>query len=129
MALGGHRVFAFIQLVTTGVAGDEFRKNTFARDGRAILRELAKLLSLPKGSYNIRYNRAGIGSSGDVILHGEWLYVCFTADTTAGLGFMYRSRAGQRDYAGGTNQWLPWDALLNLPVTAQVMARCMSTNR
>ena len=66
------------------------------------MRKLATALGLEAGTYEIRSNPAGIGSSGEVTLHGERIYV--QAGCLGGL--LVRSCQGRRDFTGGLNNWL-----------------------
>jgi hypothetical protein len=111
----------------TAVEGTQFEnqqtlKEEWLRTGRSILRKLAKELGLVEGSYDIRINRGGCAVSGDVILHGEWIYVdlsqtCLGPD----YGFMWRFCDGRKDYRGKANQWSKWESLLDLPKLAGIM--------
>lgn len=66
------------------------------------MRKLATALGLEAGTYEVRSNQAGIGSSGEVTLHGEHIYV--QAGCLCGL--LVRACRGRRDFAGGNNNWL-----------------------
>ena len=82
-------------------------KALFHSKGKTFLRNLAKELGLPKGSYDIRSNMGGIAVSGEVTLHGESLYVQLSESCVGGpgVGILYRSCKGRKDYTGGTNNW------------------------
>ena len=132
MPISQKRIKAFVANATGSPiqAYDDFgaaRKALFAKEAKAIARELAKLMGLPKGSYEIRYNPGGIAVCGDVHLHGEGIYVDFS-QTCLGpdWGFMYRSCKGQKDYTGGQNRWMPWKQLLDLPEAARIIAQEMA---
>jgi hypothetical protein len=98
------------------------RKADWLKAGAGIARGLAKALGLPPGSFDVRTNPAGPAVSGDVHLHGEWVYVSLS-QTALGpdFGFMWRLCRGRKDYAGGPNRWAGWDELLDLPVLAAKM--------
>ena len=99
-----------------GYEGDEAKaKSAWLRAGRCILKDLAKELHLEDGTYEIRINPAGPAVSGDVHLHGEWIYVDLS-QTFLGpdMGFMWRYCDGKRDYSGRANQWAKWEELLDL---------------
>ena len=98
------------------------RKAEWLKTGVNIARELAKALGLPPGSFDVRTNPAGPAVSGDVHLHGEWVYVSLE-QTCLGpaFGFMWRLCRGRKDYTGCGNQWAGWDELLDLPRLAAKM--------
>ena len=98
------------------------RKMDWLKTGKRILKQLAKELGLPDGSYDIRINAAGPAVSGEATLHGEWIYVdlgqsCMGKD----FGFMWRTCKGRKDFRGGMNQWSKWDSLLDLPKLSCIM--------
>lgn len=86
----------------TGLKKEEYKKL-----GRKILREIVKMMNLPKGEYEIRWNPGGIACSGDHILHTPWFYL--SLDDNIGMGwFYYRSCKGMQDYTGGSNNIVDW---------------------
>ena len=85
-------------------------KDAFHRIGRRAAHHLASCLSLPRGSYDVRSNPAGIAGSGEVTLHTDTLYVQFGQGSFHDR-FMFRSCRGRRDYRGGRNQWMNWEEL------------------
>ena len=95
------------------------RKDQFHRQGRAILVEIAKLLGLKRGTFEIWSNKAGVAVCGEVTLHAEWLYLQLSGHPDRGA--LYRSCKGRQDYTGGTNLWLPWQQLLDLPTAAEIL--------
>lgn len=104
----------------------EIVKARFHRLGKQVCRELAKLMELPKGSYRIDSNLGGIAVSGEITLHGEFIYLQFSQSVLGPtLGFMYRYCRGNRDYGGDLrhcpNVWAPWHALLELDAVAQTI--------
>jgi len=122
---------SFVELASSDFLGrfdtyaDE-AKRQFASKGKKVLKALAKEMRLPEGSYDIRWNPGGPAVSGDIILHGESIYVnlsqtCLGPD----YGFMYRTCKGRKDYTGGTNRWAKWDALLDLDGFAKKLASPM----
>jgi hypothetical protein len=88
----------------------------------AVAKELARLMGLAEGTYEIRTNRAGIAVSGDVTLHGERIYVCLEQFCIPN-GFYYRRVDGRTDYCGKFNRWAKWERLLDLPLLAEDMKR------
>ena len=109
---------------------NERRKANWLRTGARIARELAKALGLPPRSFDVRTNPAGPAVSGDVHLHGEWIYFsleqsCLGPD----FGFMWRLCRGRKDYTGRGNQWASWDELLDLPrLAAKMLAARQAMN-
>jgi len=90
-------------------------KEEFHRQGKRLLRVIAKRMSLPRGSYEVRSNMGGVAVCGEVTLHGEHIYIqlsqsCLGKD----FGFMYRYVRDRRDYTGGTNRWMAWTKLMDL---------------
>lgn len=81
---------------------NEGGKAAFKKEATRLLRRLAKDLELPKGSYSVRFNKAGPAVSGDAVLHGEDIYVCLGGTFNVG---MLRSCKGRKDYTGGVNRW------------------------
>ena len=112
-------IFASNTLIT-GYDSDESgmgeNKSRFKRDSCRILKELATLMGLPKGSYDVRFNQGGPAVSGDPILHGENIYVNM-AQSSMGR-FYSRSCKGRKDYSGGQNRWMNWSELENLETVA-----------
>lgn len=88
-------------------------KTTFHREGVKFLRELAKEIGMPDGTYAIRSNKAGPAVSGEVTLHGETLYVQLYESCvgSGGVSILYRTCRGLKDYSGGTNNDARMDAL------------------
>jgi hypothetical protein len=98
-----------MNLVLGSAAYNENSKATFRRNGMALLRKVVSILGLSKGTYNLRYNAAGIACSGDCILHADTFYVCFNLDCCNWV--LVRSCKGQKDYTGGPNQSYKFDRL------------------
>lgn len=80
------------------------QKHRFHAALRKQLRDLAKMLRFPAGSYDLRTNRGGIAISGEITLHHDAVYVqvCQPA-TGADSGILIRCCAGRRDYTGSCN--------------------------
>jgi hypothetical protein len=90
------------------------QKETFARIGKKIAREIAKLMGLAPGTFDIHYRKSGSVSLGDLWLHTDSLYL--TLDPPyPGSGFMYRSCKSRNDYTGGRNRWAEYSELRDLP--------------
>ena len=107
---------SFVKLASgTVLSYNDEAKRQFASQGKKVLKAIAESMGLAKGTYDIRWNPGGIAVSGDIVLHGESIYVDLS-QTFAGpdCGFMYRSCKGRKDYTGGVNHWANWDQLLDL---------------
>ncbi len=116
--------------VNNAAAHEAGGKTDWLKAGARIARDLAKSLGLPCGSFDVRVNPAGTAVSGDVHLHGEWVYVSLT-QTCLGpdFGFMWRLCRGRKDYTGRANQWAGWDELLDLPrLAAKMLATRQAMN-
>ena len=86
-------------------------KVAFHRKAKQVLVALAEALALRKGSYDIRSNKAGTAVRGEVILHGEQVYVMLGENPKE---FMWRLCKGQTDFSGGTNVHCAWESLLDI---------------
>jgi hypothetical protein len=84
-----------MNLVLGSAAYNADRKAAFKREGMALLRKVVSILGLSKGTYNLRYNAAGIACSGDCILHADTFYVSFNLDCCNWV--LVRSCKGQKD--------------------------------
>ena len=98
-------------------------KRYFLNTGALILADLASLIGPILGQYEIRKNPAGPAVSGDVILHADHLYVCFSQDSNAEWGFYWRTCDSRTDYEGHKNRWMPWSALENRGQVAEEMRK------
>lgn len=79
-------------------AHDGAQKKLFRQKGRAALRALAKELRLPPNSFDIRSCLGGVAVSGEIILHGERIYIQISQPVTgADSGALIRSCNGRRD--------------------------------
>ena len=104
---------SFVRCAKSDVSYNEEAKAKFLRDGKRVLRTIAKKLDLRPGSFDIRINPAGPAVSGEAILHSDQLYIMLS-QSLDGANFMFRSVRGRKDYTGGNNHWMPWDKLLEL---------------
>ena len=93
-------------------AYDGEQKKAFHRQARIALRALAKELRLSPNSFDVRSCVGGVAVSGEIILHGETIYiqVCQPA-TGADSGILIRTCEGRRDYEGGRNHLAPLSLL------------------
>lgn len=105
-------ILDFIALTKQDLGFDAQNKAKFLRNGKRIMLAIAERLEGLK-EYNIGINKGGEAVSGEVILHTEWLYVQFSQ--FCGMKqFLYRNCNGLKDYSGGRNMWMDWEALLDL---------------
>lgn len=91
-----------MNLRTGSASYNETAKARFKRESKALLRKVAKILGLDKGTYDLRYNPAGIACSGDATLHAEDFYVSFNLDVCKWV--LVRTCKGRKDYEGGPNR-------------------------
>lgn len=92
-------------------------KSAWLYAGRSICRKLAKELGLEKGSFDVRVNPAGVAISGDIHLHGEFVYVAISQSCVK--GFYWRFCDGKKDYCGKQNRWESFEVLNDLPAFAK----------
>lgn len=99
----------------------------FHNVGKELLRDMADLMGLKEGTYDVRSNVAGPAVSGEVVLHGDRVYVSLGQGVAMHDVFMYRSCKDRRDYVGGPNHWMKWVDLLDLPKAAERVALVMGS--
>nr|CCD32223.1 Conserved hypothetical protein [Methylocystis sp. SC2] len=93
-------------------AYDGAHKKLFHAKGRAALQALAKELRLPRDSFTIRTCEGCVAVSGEIILHGERIYIQISKPVTgADSGVLIRSCNGRRDYEDGRNHFAPLSLL------------------
>jgi hypothetical protein len=79
-------------------AYDGEQKKAFHRQARISLRALANELRLPPDSFDLRSCVGGIAVSGEIILHGETIYIQICQPATgADTGILIRTCEGRRD--------------------------------
>jgi len=90
-------------------------KRKFHRWGKRILALVAEKMGLAPGTYDIRNNVGGVAVSGEIMLHGEKIYIQLAQSCVgSGTEFMFRSCNGRRDYTGKRNHWMKFSELLNI---------------
>lgn len=109
---------------TTSLSYNEDAKAKFHRLAKKAAQIIADKLKLEASSYTIRSNKGGIAVSGEVTLHGDWLYLQFAQGSVAG-SFMYRACRGQKDYTGGRNRWMKWRDLADLDKACTAFEECV----
>lgn len=76
------------------------------------MRALAKELRLSPDSFDVRSCIGGVALSGEIILHGECIYIQISQPATgADSGVLIRNCNGRRDYEGGRNHFAPLSLL------------------
>jgi hypothetical protein len=79
-------------------------KDYFHLEGKKFLRDLAKEIGIPAGTFDIRSNKGGIAVSGEVTLHSDTLYVqLHESAMRPGIDILFRSCKGRGDYTGNQN--------------------------
>jgi hypothetical protein len=108
-------------------AYNEPQKHLFHREAKKRLKALAETLGLPRASYDIRSNKAGIAVSGEITLHTDRLYVqvCQPA-TGCDSGILIRTCKGRKDYTGGRNHFTPLRCLDDIEKLAGFCHRILS---
>jgi hypothetical protein len=88
-------------LALRGVAHDEAAKRTFLAQGRTALIRLAEQLGLDARDYDLRTTRGAADESGEIVLHGDEIWVRLRIDPiTPGQEVTYRRVRGRRDEFG-----------------------------
>jgi len=108
-------------------AYDGEHKKAFHRQARTAFRALAKELRLSPNAFDVRSCVGGIAVSGEIILHGETIYiqVCQPA-TGADSGILIRTCEGRRDYDGGRNHLAPLSLMDHPAELAEYVRAVMS---
>ena len=107
-------------------AYNEPHKHRFHREAKKRLQALAQQLNMPRETWSIRSNKAGLAVSGEITLHAETLYVQVSQSAiSAGMGVLIRTCKGRADYTGGPNNFLPLAWLDNLEALAGYCQRVL----
>lgn len=110
-------------LAARGVDHDADAKRTFHTEARRALRRLAEALQLPSGTYEIRVCAGGLAVSGEVILHGDELYVQVSIGGFGRGEILLRRCRGRSDYFGERNHWARMAELMDPATLAARIAR------
>lgn len=92
-------------LALRSVGHDEAAKRLFHVEARKALRRLADALQLDPPDYDIRVCAGGPAVSGEVILHGEQLYMQVALSGYGPGEILFRRVQGRQDYCGERNHW------------------------
>lgn len=86
------------------LTGDD--KIAFHREAKRVLRALAQEMGLKDGTYEVRSNKGGPAVTGEITLHGEFIYVQIVGvPLHNGANVIYRSCSSTKDFTGGPNNW------------------------
>jgi len=110
-------------LAARGVDHDADAKRTFHTEARRALRRLAEALQLASGTYEIRVCAGGPAVSGEVILHGDELYVQVSSGGFGRGEILLRRCRGRSDYVGERNHWARMAELVDPATLAARIAR------
>jgi hypothetical protein len=91
---------------------NEDGKKEFHKEAKKVLKKVAKLLSIPTSDYNLSSNKGGVAVSGEVTLHTNSLYLQIS-QSMGKANVLYRSCNGQKDYSGGSNNYLDINTILD----------------
>ena len=94
--------------------GSYEEKEKFHRMAKVALKMIAKELGVP---FTVKSNKGGPAVLGDAILHSDNLYINL-GGSCWNDSFMYRTVKGQKDYTGGTNNWMSYSELAHDPKKA-----------
>ena len=110
-------------LAARGVDHDADAKRTFHTEARRALRRLAEALQLASGTYEVRVCAGGPAVSGEVILHGDELYVQVSIGGFGRGEILFRRCRGRSDYVGERNHWARMAELIDPVSLAARIAR------
>lgn len=104
---------------TKSCAYDEEQKRRFHSTARSRLKKLAAELDLAAGTFDIRSNRGGIAVSGEITLHHDRFYLQVSQfGLSSGHGILIRTCKGRKDFTGGTNNFVRFQLLDDVPALA-----------
>lgn len=82
-------------------------KVAFHKKYLAVFKALAKLLGLPKGSYDLSSNKAGPVVMGEVTFHTNYAYAMVSGYLLQEGSFLLRAVRDRKDYTGFENAYYP----------------------
>jgi hypothetical protein len=105
---------------------DDGAKAKWKRAAMAAMRQMAKDLNLPKGTFSVRWNAGGIAVPGDATLHSDDVYVTIGTDIGESVGFA-RGVKDRKVYTGGQHCWLigDWDQWVHITEMALSHGKAM----
>lgn len=87
-------------------------KERLHRDGKTVLRAVAKALGLKPGQYDLRSNKGGIAVGGEVYLHTDSLYLWISGGYPGRESDVIARRCnGRNDFKGDRNHSIDWELL------------------
>lgn len=115
-----------LEILSTPCDYDEQAKKAFHRVARKQLKRVADALGLDKSQYDLRSNKGGIAVSGEVTLHTDFVYIEVNQSAMPHAGpVLVRSCQSRKDMKGGMNNFVGFDALVNVdPVVDKVRGLC-----
>lgn len=116
-----------IDIAHTFQGYDSEPKATFHRLAKKYLEEIARLMKLTPGTYEVRTNKAGVAVLGEVTLHSETIYVQF-GGSIPHMQFYYRTVKGRKDFTGGTNTWMHYTRLEEMQEVADALSAHIRRN-
>lgn len=103
-----------VNLIQSELSYNEFNKKAFHGEAKKVLRQVAKKMGLSAGEFDIRSNKSGVASSGEIHLHTDALCITISAPIFTGkTSIMYRQCNGRKDFTGFSNQWVCVSRLLD----------------
>ena len=113
------------------ICGDIYKgsaKWEFRRIGKAAMKELANYLDLVE--VDIHFNPGGVAVSGDITLmgrdrDGKGIYVSMNKDMVSICQVLYRTIKHMKDYTGGTNHWMSFEELADIPTVIRKIKTAM----
>ena len=112
-----------VTLARRGVSHDEDAKRLFQAEARKTLRRLAEALVLSPSTYDIRVCAGGPAASGEVILHGEQLYVQVSLGGYGPGEVLFCRVSGRTDLVGARNSWAAIRELVDADAFAARLCR------
>jgi len=88
--------------------GSHEDKERFHRVAKRQLKQLAREMGFPAGSFDLRSNKGGPAVSGEITLHHEDIYIqASNPGRRQETGLLIRTCKGRKDYTGGRNHFAP----------------------
>ena len=118
-----------VTLARRGVSHDEDAKRLYQAEARKALRRLADALVLDPATYDIRVCAGGPAVSGEVILHGEQLYVRVSLGGYGPSEVLFRRVSGRIDHVGARNHWAAISELIDADAFSARLCRELGLHR
>lgn len=109
---------------------DSEQKRRFHATARSRLKKLAAELGLSPKSHDIRSNRAGVATSGEITLHHDRAYIQVGQfGLQSGHGILIRTCKGRKDFTGGANHFVALSMLDDIPALAAAVRAITGVGR